>query len=130
MINYENAVDSDRFLAVRELKLTGLRTPNYNRRADLERVVNGLPLVFPFSGANRYGRGMFRIQRHSNSAASAAADQLLAEAVHFHAIEGKLLTAEEIAMFEMFQREGWPPERRRSHVLRRIEDRGRVAAAE
>jgi type I restriction enzyme R subunit len=31
---------------VRELKLTGLRTPNYNRRADLVCFVNGLPLVF------------------------------------------------------------------------------------
>ena len=30
---------------VRELKLTGLRTPNYNRRADLVCFVNGLPLV-------------------------------------------------------------------------------------
>jgi type I restriction enzyme, R subunit len=31
---------------VRELKLTGLRTPNYNRRADIICFVNGLPLVF------------------------------------------------------------------------------------
>lgn len=38
--------DNNRFLAVRELKVTGLRTPNYNRRADLVCFVNGLPLVF------------------------------------------------------------------------------------
>ena len=31
---------------MRELKLTGNRTPNYNRRADLVCFVNGLPLVF------------------------------------------------------------------------------------
>ena len=37
---------NNRFLAVRELKLTGLRAPNYNRRADLVCFVNGLPLVF------------------------------------------------------------------------------------
>jgi type I restriction enzyme R subunit len=37
---------NNRFLAVRELKLTGMRTPNYNRRADLVCFVNGLPLVF------------------------------------------------------------------------------------
>ena len=73
---------------------------------------------------------MSRLQRHSNSVASGAADQLLAEAAHLQAIEGNPLTAEEIAMFEMFEREGWPPERRRAHILRRIEDRGRVAAAE
>ena len=41
-----NGAPSNRFLAVRELKLTGLRTPNYNRRADLVCFVNGLPLVF------------------------------------------------------------------------------------
>lgn len=39
-------VSNNRFLAVRELKITGLRTPNYNRRADLVCFVNGLPLVF------------------------------------------------------------------------------------
>ena len=31
---------------MRELKLTGLRMPHYNRRADLVCFVNGLPLVF------------------------------------------------------------------------------------
>ena len=31
---------------MRELKITGLRAPNYNRRADLVCFVNGLPLVF------------------------------------------------------------------------------------
>ncbi len=37
---------NNRFLAVRELKITGLRAPSYNRRADLICFVNGLPLVF------------------------------------------------------------------------------------
>ncbi|MEO8859766.1 MAG: type I restriction endonuclease [Burkholderiaceae bacterium] len=37
---------NNRFLAVRELKITGLRTPNYNRRGDLVCFVNGRPLVF------------------------------------------------------------------------------------
>ena len=46
VIDFDNAPDSNRFLAVRELKLTGIRTPNYNRRADLICFVNGLPLVF------------------------------------------------------------------------------------
>ena len=66
----------------------------------------------------------------SSTVASRAADRLLAEAVHLQAIEGNPLTAEEIAMFEMFEREGWSPERRRAHILHRIEDRARVAAAE
>ena len=37
---------NNHFLAVRELKITGLRSPGYNRRADLVCFVNGLPLVF------------------------------------------------------------------------------------
>lgn len=41
-----NGTPHNRFVAVRELKITGLRTPNYNRRADLVCFVNGLPLVF------------------------------------------------------------------------------------
>ena len=36
----------NRFLAVRELKVQGVRVPHYNRRADLVCFVNGLPLVF------------------------------------------------------------------------------------
>ena len=46
VIDFDNAPGANRFLAVRELKLTGLRTPSYNRRADLVCFVNGLPLVF------------------------------------------------------------------------------------
>ena len=46
VIDFDNGPGSNRFLAVRELKLTGIRTPNYNRRADLVCFVNGLPLVF------------------------------------------------------------------------------------
>ncbi len=46
VIDFGNAPGSNRFLAVRELTLTGIRTPNYNRRADLVCFVNGLPLVF------------------------------------------------------------------------------------
>ena len=37
---------NNRFLAVRELKIQGVRVPHYNRRADLVCFVNGLPLVF------------------------------------------------------------------------------------
>ncbi len=45
VIDFDDPLNN-RFLVVRELKLTGLRTPNYNRRADLVCFVNGLPLVF------------------------------------------------------------------------------------
>ena len=46
VIDFDNAPGSNRFLAVRELKLEGIRTPHYSRRADLVCFVNGLPLVF------------------------------------------------------------------------------------
>ena len=45
VIDFRNPANN-RFLAVRELKITGLRSPGYNRRADLMLFVNGLPLVF------------------------------------------------------------------------------------
>ena len=73
---------------------------------------------------------MSRMQHDSSTVAVGTANQLLAEAAHLQAIEGNPLTAEEIAMFEMFERERWSPERRRIHILGRIEDRGRVASAE
>ena len=46
VIDFDNAPGSNRFLAVRELKIKGIRTPHYERRADLVCFVNGLPLVF------------------------------------------------------------------------------------
>lgn len=45
VIDFRN-VNDNRFLAVRELKVQGVRVPHYNRRADLVCFVNGLPLVF------------------------------------------------------------------------------------
>ncbi|MCC5841859.1 MAG: type I restriction endonuclease subunit R [Opitutales bacterium] len=41
-----NGQPKNRFVAVRELVIQGLRAPHYNRRADLVCFVNGLPLVF------------------------------------------------------------------------------------
>ena len=51
VIDFRNGLGPDgkannRFLAVRELKLQGMRVPHYNTRADLVCYVNGLPLVF------------------------------------------------------------------------------------
>lgn len=45
VIDFRDAT-KNRFLAVRELKIQGVRVPHYNRRADLVCFVNGLPLVF------------------------------------------------------------------------------------
>ena len=73
---------------------------------------------------------MSRKQHDSVSVPTVAANDRLTEAAHLQAIEGNPLTAEQIAMFEMFERDGWSPDRRRANILRRIRDRGRVAAEE
>ena len=73
---------------------------------------------------------MSRMQHDSAFSEAVAANGRLAEAAHLQDIEGNPLSAEEIAMFKMFEREGWSPERRRVHIARRIGDRGRVTAAE
>jgi hypothetical protein len=39
------------------------------------------------------------------------------EAMHLQVIEGNPLDAEDIAMFEMFEREGWSHERCRAYIL-------------
>ncbi|HET6234395.1 MAG TPA: hypothetical protein VFE41_05415 [Acetobacteraceae bacterium] len=38
-------------------------------------------------------------------------------------IEGNPLDAVDVAMFEMFEREGWPHERRRAHILAQVRAR-------
>jgi hypothetical protein len=45
--------------------------------------------------------------------------KLRLEAMNLQAIEGNPLDAEDIAMFEMFEREGWSDERCRAYILAR-----------
>jgi hypothetical protein len=52
------------------------------------------------------------------------------EMQHLQAIEGNPLTAEEIAMFEMFEREGWSHERRRAYILAKFQPFASPEAAE
>jgi hypothetical protein len=49
---------------------------------------------------------------------------------HLQAIEGNPLTAEEIAMFEMFEREGWSHERRLAYILAKFQPFASPEAAE
>jgi hypothetical protein len=46
-----------------------------------------------------------------------AARERRLEAMHLQVIEGNPLDEEDIAMFEMFEREGWDHERRRAYIL-------------
>jgi hypothetical protein len=45
--------------------------------------------------------------------------QRLKEAAHLQKIEGNPLDAEDWAMFEMFEREGFSPEEERAYILAR-----------
>ena len=61
-------------------------------------------------------------------ASLAVSDGRLAEAAPLQAIEENPLRPDELAMFERFEREGWPPEGRRARIARRMRDRTRIAA--
>ena len=52
------------------------------------------------------------------------------EAAHLQAIEGNPLDADQLAMFEMFDREGWSQERQRAYILERALSAGAPQAAE
>ena len=43
------------------------------------------------------------------------------EAMRMQEIEGNPLSADQIAMFEMFEREAWPHERRRAYILAKVD---------
>jgi hypothetical protein len=45
-------------------------------------------------------------------------------------LEGNPLSAEDIAMFEMFERERWPHERRRAFILEQARAKAAIDAAE
>ncbi len=51
-----------------------------------------------------------------------AHDRRLA-AMRLQEIEGNPLNAEQVSMFEMFEREGWSFEQRRDYMLRRAQGR-------
>jgi len=57
-------------------------------------------------------------------------DQILREAMHLQAIEGNPLDANQIAMFEMFERKGWSNEKRLAHIQERAQAASMVPAAE
>jgi len=57
-------------------------------------------------------------------------NQLLAEAVHLQAMEDNPLDRDQIAMFEMFEREGWTHEKRLAHIKERAKSAAMIPAAE
>jgi hypothetical protein len=60
---------------------------------------------------------MAKSSPHTGHPVDEAARERGLEMEHLQVIEGNPLTADEAAMFEMFEREGWSHERRRAHIL-------------
>ena len=55
--------------------------------------------------------------------------QRFQEAIRLHEIEGNPLDEEQIAMFHMFEREGWSDEQRLAHLRERAQRRAEVHSA-
>lgn len=60
----------------------------------------------------------------------AEAKSLRLAGMHLQAIESNPMDADDVAMFEMFEREGWPHERRRAYILSSAETDTLIPAAE
>ncbi|MEM1396632.1 MAG: hypothetical protein AAGH38_04180 [Pseudomonadota bacterium] len=54
-------------------------------------------------------------------------NEKLQDAAHLQKIEGNPLDADDIAMFEMFEREGWSPEQRRAYIIAQETDQAPAA---
>jgi hypothetical protein len=59
---------------------------------------------------------MVQIVRNPSDAPDQAVRRRLI-AMRLHEIEGNPLSADEVAMFDMFERERWSAERRRAYIL-------------
>ena len=70
------------------------------------------------------------MQKNLGRLVSASVRERLAEALHLQAMEANPLRSDEVAMFEMFEREEWSPEDRRAYIARRLTDRKDLVAAE
>lgn len=64
---------------------------------------------------------MAKLKDRLTSEQIAAARERRLEAQHLQLIEGNPLDDDDIAMFEMFEREGWDHERRRAYILAQIQ---------
>ena len=64
-----------------------------------------------------YDFSMSRDEKALTSEQVAEARKRRLVAMHLQAMEGNPLDVDDIAMFEMFEREGWSHERRRAHII-------------
>lgn len=83
-----------------------------------------------FGAGIRYNGTMSMTEKTltENQVAETKARRLVAE--HLQAIEDSPPSREQVAMFEMFEREAWPHERRLAHIRERAQAAAMVHAAE
>jgi hypothetical protein len=72
-----------------------------------------------FSADSDYIIGMPKVADRLSPKEIAEARQRRLEAMNLQAIEGNPFDKDDIAMFEMFEREGWDHERRRAYILKK-----------
>jgi hypothetical protein len=78
-----------------------------------------------FSSIFRYDAGMSKVIDRLSPDEIAAARKRRLEAMHLQVIEGNPLDEEDIAMFEMFEREGWDGDRCREYILARAREQAK-----
>lgn len=64
-----------------------------------------------------------------NETEKAKKQHRFAEAANLHAIEGQPLSAEQIAMFDMFEREGWSEEQCLAYIRAKYSELARPGVA-
>jgi hypothetical protein len=69
-------------------------------------------------------------ERHKSGPDAAVATERRLVAMHLQSMEGNPLDAEQIAMFEMFEREGWSHDERLSYIRARASALRSASAAE
>lgn len=62
-------------------------------------------------------KNLSRLSSQLSAGEVAQARERRLAAMHLQEIEGNPLSADDIAMFEMFEREAWSHERRRAYIL-------------
>lgn len=70
-----------------------------------------------------YNDQMLKTDKKLSPTEVAAARKRRLEAMHWQIVEGNPLDAEDVAMFEMFEREAWSFERRQAYILEKAKSR-------
>lgn len=108
--------------------MAGFRETQGETRAVMQ--MSEAPDFLAILGRFGYTEGMIGVDKTLTDQEVAEARQRRLMAAHLQALEGNPPTAEDTAMFEMFERERWPHERRLAYIRQQAEDAAMIHAAE